>query len=161
MCKTNRDCSLLKDKRQGCRVVIFFFSCFCWLMVILDINHLDMTERLVGVGPRLHGDVVAASGRIGGVAVRGGRSVGAKGLVGVGGLLGSHATGALVLVVVGRLAGAAARADHPEQASSQGESDSQPGGHVDVLAHVALDAVFLEVLVERAGHGRKHRGRSN
>lgn len=121
-------------------------------------NRLDMTERLVGVGPRLNGDLVAGR-RIGGVAVRGGRSVGAKRLVGVGGLLGGHATSALVLVVVRRLAGAAARADHPEQTGSQRESDGQPGSHVDVLAHATLDAVVLEVLVESAGNGRKHRGR--
>lgn len=120
-----------------------------------------MTERLVGVGARLHRDGIAGGGRIGGVAVRGGSSVGAKGLVCVGGLLGGHATSGLVLVVVRRLAGAAARADHPEQTGSQGEGDSQPGSHVDILAHAALNAVVLQVLVEGTGNGREHRGRSN
>lgn len=93
-----------------------------------------MTERLIGI--RSLG--VGRSRRV--RSVLGSGSVRAQGLVGVGSLFSGHTTGsALIAVVVGRATGAAAGADHPEEAGSEGKGDGQPGGDIHVLSHGAHD----------------------
>lgn len=89
-----------------------------------------------------------------------GVGVGAERLVGVGSLFGDGALVA-VAVVVGRAAGAAAGADEPEQAGSEGEGDSQPGGGEHVLAHGAGDAVGFQAGLESGVDGGVERGGSS
>lgn len=117
-------------------------------------NKLDMAEGLVGVVLHiLHGNLgtVSRRRRVRSVAERGSGLVvlRTKRLIGIGSLFSGDAAG-LAGAVVGGTAGAAARGDNPEEAGSEGEGDSQPGGDVDVLSHGALDAVVLEGLVEGA-----------
>lgn len=109
-----------------------------------------MTERLVGIRPAM-----GVGGRGRGVrsvlVVRAVGSRGAmrtKGFVGVRGLLGGDTSGRVLGVVVRRTTGAAARADDPEESSSEGEGSGQPGGCEDVLAHGSGNIVGFEFLVE-------------
>lgn len=81
-------------------------------------------------------------------------------LIGVRGLLGRDTAGG-VLVVVRGATGAAAGAEHPEQSSSQGEGDSQPGGDIDVFAHATVHTIVLQVLVESTSDGGEHGGSSH
>lgn len=71
-----------------------------------------------------------------------------KGFVGVRSLLGGDTSGRVLGVVVRRTTGAAARADDPEESSSEGEGSGQPGGCEDVLAHGSGNVVGFEFLVE-------------
>jgi hypothetical protein len=113
-----------------------------------------MAEGLIGVVSHiLHGNLVTMSRRrrVRSVAKGGRGLVGlrTKRLIGIGCLFGGDAAG-LAGAVVGGTAGAAARGDDPEEAAGEREGDRQPGGDIDVLAHVALDAVVLEGRVEGA-----------
>lgn len=115
--------------------------------------HLDVTERLVGVGTTVvgvgHGVLVDRGRRVGGVVgvlVMVGDGTGTERLVGIGGLLGGDAVVAAVTVavVVGRAAGAAAHAEEPEEGTSQREGHGEPSSDVDVLAHREFNAVGVK-----------------
>lgn len=121
-----------------------------------------MTEGFIGVRPTR--GLVAVDrrrGRVGGV-VGGllGLAVGTQSLIGVGGLLG-HDGAVAVAVVVRGATGAAAGADDPEESGCEGEGDREPGSDVDVLAHLALNAVLLEFGFEDALEDGEHGGRSD
>ena len=111
-----------------------------------------MPVRLVGLASHvLHWDIRAGVSRVRGVAVV---AIGAfNTLVGVGGLLGGDTPTPLVAAVRGA-ARAAARAEQPEHGRTQREGDGQPCRGVHVAAHVAVDLVGLQSVVEGAGeHG--------
>lgn len=123
-----------------------------------------MTEGLVSIRVHvMHGHVVAAVrlrrrrgvGCI--VSTVGSVRVGPKRLIGVRGFFGSNAI-VPVTVVVGRTAGAAARANEPEQAGAERESDGEPGRDIHILAHAAGDPVGFEHGFEGAGQGGVERG---
>lgn len=131
-----------------------------------------MAERLVGASMGLlvgHGVRLRGRGRVRGVVLAVGLLVtmgqstgGTKGLVGVRSLLsGQTATTSAVLVVVGGAAGAAADGEDPEDGGSQRESDGEPGGDVDVLAHVHLDAVGLQGVSKGGSDDREENGGSD
>lgn len=114
---------------------------------------LRVAERLVGI--------LAAVRRSGIRSVVGVVAVGSKGLVGVRGLLGRDASSTCMTVrlVVWGTAGAAARADDPEKGSCQREGSRQPRGCKHVLAHIAIDMVLLELLVQhRRQNGEESSG---
>lgn len=131
-------------------------------MLVVD-HHLSMTEGFIGVRAT-RGLVVVdrRRGRVRGVVVRDrlGLAVRAQSLVGVGSLFG-HDSAIAVAVVVRGATGAAAGADDPEESGSEREGDREPGGDVDVLAHLTLDTVLLEIGLEDALEDGEHGGGSD
>lgn len=122
----------------------------CFLLCVIAVHRLSMTERLIGIRP-----AVGVRGRRRGVrrvlAVRAVGSRGAmrtKGFVGVRGLFGRDTSGRILRVVVRRTTRAAARADDPEESGGEREGSRQPGGCENVLAHASGDVVGFEFLVE-------------
>ena len=114
---------------------------------------LDVSERFVRVCVHIvHRHIVSTRLHLRrgiGSIVRAVRSVRlrSKRLICVGGLLGEDAV-VLVSAAVWRAAGAAADADEPEQAGTEGEGDSKPSSGEHILTHRASDTVWLEGLVE-------------